>query len=235
MCTRLTLATSPERLQAAFPEFRIPTGWRPRYNLAPNQPLLVVPNASPEQATFYLWGFIPRWAKPDPQGRYRSFINARAETLWQKPTFRSAARYRRCLILADGFYEWTGPKGQRQPWRFIVDQGEPFAIAGIWDRLLTPDGSELLTCALLTTEANERVRPLHPRMPVILPREAFDLWLRPGELTYDEARPWLAPFPAERMQGYPVTRRVNNPRYDEPDAIRPLPDERGQAQLELGP
>jgi len=231
MCTRLTLATTPDVLRAHFPDYAIPDGWRPRYNVAPGQPLLVVPNTQPPRATFYLWGLIPPWAKPDAHGRYRSFVNARAETAWEKPAFRSSARYRRCLILADGFYEWTGPKGDRQPWRFIVDQGAPFAIAGLWARKETPDGSELLTCTLLTTEANERVRPFHPRMPVILPREAFDLWLRPGPLTADEARPWLQPFPAERMQAYPVTRSVNNPRFDEPAAIQPLSQPGAQASL----
>ncbi len=221
MCTRISLTLDAAALQAAFPDFGIPEGWRPRYNIAPGGPVLVVPNTVPPRATFFVWGLIPAWARPDARGRYRQFVNARAETAGQKPAFRAALRRRRCLVLADGFYEWHGPKGRRQPWRFTRRDGQPFALAGIWERHWTADGSELLTCAVLTTEANEVVRPVHHRMPVIVPPEAYDLWLRADEVPPDRLAPLWTPYPAAAMQGYPVHPRVNNPRYDQPDAVQP--------------
>ena len=236
MCTRLTLTADATALQAAFPQFELPAAWQPRYNIAPGQPLLVVPNTPQRQGTFFVWGLIPAWAKPDARGRYRSFVNARAETAAHKPAFRGPMRYRRCLVLADGFYEWHGPKGRRQPWRFTLRDGRPFALAGLWDRHLTPDGSELLTCAVLTTAANEVVRPIHDRMPVILPPEAYDLWLQPEPVDPATLTPWLRPYPAEEMRGYPVHPRVNNPRYDRPDAIEPWqPPQAHALPLEAAP
>ncbi len=221
MCTRISLTADAATLQAKFPQYAIPEQWQPRYNIAPGQPLLVVPNTTPPRATFYLWGLIPAWAKPDARGRYRTFPNARAETAALRPAFRAALRRRRCLVLADGFYEWHGPKGQRQPWRFTLRDGRPFALAGLWERHFTPDGSELLTCAVLTTQANRLIRPIHHRMPVILPPEAYSAWLHPGERSADEVEKWLRPYPASQMRGYPVHPRVNDARYDRPEAVRP--------------
>ncbi len=221
MCTRISLTLDAVALQTAFPDYAIPREWRPRYNIAPGGPVLVVPNTAPPRATFFVWGLIPPWARPDARGRFRSFVNARAETAGQKPAFRAALRRRRCLVLADGFYEWHGPKGQRQPWRFTLRDGRPFALAGIWERRWTADGSEILTCAILTTQANARVRPIHPRMPVILPPEAYAIWLQPGEVAPQDLAPYLRPYPPEAMRGYPVHPRVNNPRYDRDDAVRP--------------
>ncbi len=221
MCTRISLAQDAAALQAAFPDIAIPAGWQPRYNLAVGGPVLAVPNRAPWQATVFLWGFIPPWARADARGRYRMFANARAETAAQKPTFRAAWRHHRCLVLADGFYEWHGPKGQRQPWYFRLRSGRPFALAGLWSRHLSPDGSEHLTCAVLTTAANERVRPVHARMPVILPPEAYAAWLREDEVPAATLQALLRPYPAADLEGYPVHPRVNNPRYEAPDAVQP--------------
>ncbi len=222
MCGRFTLTLDGPQLQAAFPQFRVPAALRPRYNIAPTQPVAVVPNDGSRAVTFFVWGLIPSWAK-DPRIGSR-LINARAETAAQKPAFRAAFRRRRCLVLADGFYEWPRRRGgsPRLPWRFTLRTGQPFALAGLWERWQSPDGSEIRSCTILTTAANELVATVHERMPVILPPAAYDLWLTAGEVPPTRLQPLLRPYPAEAMQGYPVSTRVNNPRVDDPACIAPL-------------
>ncbi|NPA92713.1 MAG: SOS response-associated peptidase [Chloroflexi bacterium] len=217
MCGRFTLTLTTEALQQTFRDFIFPDGIQPRYNIAPGQPILVIPNDGRKQATHFLWGFIPSWAK-DPQ-RYR-FINARAETAWQKPSFRAAFRRRRCLVLADGFYEWKREEGKRaRPFYFTMKDRRPFAIAGIWEHWQGADGSEIIGSALLTVSANACVAPIHDRMPLILPPEAYDQWLAPGEQPPERLRPLLQPYPAEAMQCWPVSPEVNSPRVDAPHLI----------------
>ncbi|RME06994.1 MAG: SOS response-associated peptidase, partial [Anaerolineae bacterium] len=155
MCGRFTLTLTPEALQRAFPWLTFPPGiqqMQPRYNIAPSQPVAVVPNDGQNRLDFFIWGLVPFWSK-DPK---RAFINARAETVAEKPAFKAAFRYRRCLILADGFYEWKPLAGRRkQPYYIHHKDGSPFAFAGIWERWSSPDGSELLTCAIITTAPND--------------------------------------------------------------------------------
>lgn len=222
MCGRFALSLEPAELQAAFPQFAIPTGWRLRYNIAPGQPVLVLPNDGKSQADFFVWGLIPPWAK-DPSLGSR-LINARAETLAEKPAFRGAFRYRRCLIFASGFYEWQARPGtkHKQPYFIRLKSGAPFAFAGLWETWLAPDGSEMRTTAIITTDANAVVQPIHARMPVILPPEAYSAWLDSSPANPARLRPLLQPYPAEEMEAYPVSPLVNNPTYDSPDCIHPL-------------
>lgn len=229
MCGRFTIFADPERLaerfQASLPE----SGLRPRYNAAPTQQLPVILNEDPSTIQLLQWGLIPFWAK-DPAIGSR-MINARSETLAEKPAFRAALKKRRCLVLADGFYEWlrstpqaTGRSGQKtaggkQPMRIALASGEPFAMAGLWETWTAPDGSLLRTFTIVTGEPNELVASIHDRMPAILLPEHEAIWLD------DAADPaiWrdiLRPYPAERMVAYPVTRRVNHVANDDPDLVR---------------
>lgn len=184
----------------------------PRYNIAPTQPVLaVVAEHGHRQARVFQWGLVPAWAK-DPAIGTR-LINARAETVAEKPSFRSAFKRRRCLIPADGFYEWTGPQGAKQPY-FVTVDAPPVAFAGLWEHWESPDG-ELETCTIVTTTANQVVERVHDRMPVILAKDEYDLWLDP-DFPMPAVGSLLDPWPAERTVLYPVGKAVGNPRNDGP-------------------
>jgi putative SOS response-associated peptidase YedK len=213
-------------LQATFPWLNIPEGMAPRYNIAPSQPVAVVPNDGKNTLDFYVWGLVPSWAK-DPQIGNR-MINARAETLAEKPSFKTAFRRRRCLVLADGFYEWqrkpiaSGSRstGAKTPMYIKMTSGEPFAFAGLWETWNAPDGSRLISCNIITTEPNELVSQIHNRMPVIIPTDAYQTWLDPHERAPSELSPLLKPYPADQMVSYPVSKQVNNPTNDLPTCIQ---------------
>ncbi len=224
MCGRFTLTVALDELRAAFPWLGLPDGLNelmPRYNVAPTQPVAVVPNTGERRLDFFTWGLIPSWAD-DPKIGSR-MINARAETLAEKPSFRAAFRRRRCLVLADGFYEWRKePRGPKTPMYIALKSGEPFAFAGLWETWHSPLGDEILSCTIITTRPNELVRPIHDRMPVILPESAYDVWLDPAEQPPDVLSPLLGPYPAEEMAAYEVSPAVNNPANDMPECIAPL-------------
>jgi putative SOS response-associated peptidase YedK len=218
MCGRFTIFADPERLAERFQASLPADGLQPRYNAAPTQHLPVILNEGPPAIQLLQWGLIPFWAK-DPSIGSR-MINARSETLVEKPAFRAAFKKRRCLVLADGFYEWlrstpeaTGRSGQKtaagkQPMRITLASGEPFAMAGLWETWDAPDGSTLRTFTIVTGEPNELVAPIHNRMPAILLPEHESIWLDNAA----EPAIWqdiLRPYPAERMATYPVSRRVN--------------------------
>jgi putative SOS response-associated peptidase YedK len=233
MCGRFTLTASAQSVQSLFPLLDLAEELEPRYNVAPTQPVLAVrAGAAGQQELVALrWGLVPAWAA-DLSGGSR-LINARSETAASKPAFRSAFRQRRCLILADGFYEWAPQTGGRkQPYYFRLRDGLPFAFAGLWEHWAR-GGPAVESCALLTTEANDLVRPLHERMPVILPRECFGRWLDPDCKAVPELEALLRPYPAEAMTGYPVSARVNNPRNEGPLCAAPQggggPDPSGTA------
>jgi putative SOS response-associated peptidase YedK len=222
MCGRFTLTVDPATLQDEFPEFQIPEAdFLPRFNIAPTQPLAVVPNNGLNALNFFTWGLVPFWAK-DPSIGNR-MINARSETLAEKPSFRNAYKRRRCLIFADGFYEWQKVPGEKTkiPTYIRMKDGKPFTFAGLWEEWNSPDGSQILSTTIITTTPNELVQPIHNRMPVILPQTAHDTWLTPEEVDPQKLNPFLQPYPAEHMEAYPVSRFVNNPRNDSPDCIRP--------------
>jgi putative SOS response-associated peptidase YedK len=180
----------------------------------------VVPNDGKNRLDFFTWGLIPSWAK-DPSIGNR-MINARAETLAEKPSFRSAFHRRRCLILADGFYEWRKDDGKsKTPMYIRLEDGSPFAFAGLWELWNAPDGSQVLSCTIITTEPNPLMEKIHNRMPVILPEKAYSLWLQSGEADPNALSELLKPYPAEEMVAYPVSRLVNSPDNDLPAVIEP--------------
>ncbi|NOZ51239.1 MAG: SOS response-associated peptidase [Chloroflexi bacterium] len=222
MCGRFTLAVEPETLKTLFDLAAAPE-LSPRHNIAPTQPVAAVrfdPEHQQRQFTYLTWGLIPSWAQDIKIGA--RMINARSETAADKPAYRSAFRYRRCLIPADGFYEWQKRKSGKQPYYIALQRHQLFAIAGLWERWQSPDGSVIESCTLLTTTPNELVRPLHNRMPVILAPAAYADWLAP-RTPASRLKSLLRPYPADHMIAYPVSTRVNSPAYDTPDCIQPLP------------
>jgi putative SOS response-associated peptidase YedK len=190
--------------------------WDPRYNIAPSQEVLAVrilPDSGEREGTLLRWGLIPSWAK-DP-GIGNSLANARADTIAEKPAFRSAFKKRRCLVVADGFYEWGTGDGGKIPYYFQLQDGEPFAFAGLWERW--EKGEEPVeSCTLITTEANGVVGRVHNRMPVILEPDDYDRWLDPNE---QDAKELLRPLPDDALISYAVSKLVNNPRNERPECI----------------
>ncbi len=224
MCGRFTLTADISTLQDSFPFVHIPegmlSGMQPRFNIAPTQPVAVVPNDGSNRLDFFVWGLIPSWAK-DPSVGNR-MINARAETLQEKPSFRNAFRRRRCLVLADGFYEWRQDGARKTPMYIRLASGRPFAFAGLWESWNAPDASNVLSCTIITTQPNDLMASIHNRMPVILPEAAYPLWLEAGEQDVHRFAELLKPFPSEEMQAYPVSTLVNSPKNDQPSLIARL-------------
>jgi len=218
MCGRFTLVSPfvavAERFRAAAP-----AGLRPRYNIAPGQDILCVVADGARRIEPMRWGLIPFWAK-DPSIGNR-LINARAETLAVKPSFRGAFAKRRCLIAADGFYEWRQAGRRKVPVYIFLKSREPFGFAGLYEVWKAPDGREIRTCTIITTGANDLVRPIHDRMPVIVPETLEDRWLDPAEKDRGLLESVLMPYPAEAMEAYEVTPAVNNAAHDGPDCILP--------------
>jgi len=235
MCGRFTLATPAAEWAALFGLDRVPD-LEPRYNIAPTQDVAVVrstapaqggeaaPEAEPAVPTRELvelrWGLVPHWAREfDPVGR--ALINARSETAAEKPSFRDSFRFRRCLVVADGFYEWK-PEGRRkQPYWIHREDGRAFAFAGLWDRWAGGDGPPVESCTILTTEANEALRPLHDRMPVILEPGSYGIWLEPDAPMW-ELEPLLVPLTPDLLAFHPVSTHVNHVGNDDPACIDPL-------------
>ena len=226
MCGRYSLSSSPDEL---FEEFGIhpPADYQPRYNIAPSQPVMIVgrPQGDTRELATMQWGLVPWWSE-DGTGGARS-INARAETLLERPTFRDPFLYRRCWVLADGFYEWTGEDKSRQPWRFQRRDNRPFAFAGVWDRWNREDGSALFTCAIITTDAGPLVDGIHDRMPVILSRDTRDLWLEP-DVHPDRLSALLLPDSGREFRRYTVSPALNHVAKDSPELILPY-----EAQADL--
>jgi putative SOS response-associated peptidase YedK len=221
MCGRFTLTVDPADLQDAFSDYIFPAGFAPRFNIAPTQPILAIPNDGKHIADFFIWGLIPTWAK-DPSIGNR-LINARAETLAEKPSFRGSFKYHRCLILADGFYEWKSQPGTKTktPYFIHLKNRRPFAFAGLWDEWNSPDGSQIKSGTIITTHPNELMATLHNRMPVILPPSAYTQWLDPAAQSPENLQPLLKPYPPEEMIAHPVSTLVNNPSHDRPECVVP--------------
>lgn len=210
MCGRYVQRTNPKRLAMAFKVEEVPEV-EPRYNIAPTQNVLSV-YESPDgrEMTFYRWGLIPSWAKDVSMGA--RLINARSETVAEKPAFRQAFKQRRCIIPADGFYEWQKIGGRKQPFFFGMRDESPFGFAGLWERWEGEGSRVINSCAILTTKANEVLSPVHDRMPVILHRDDYELWLDTDARKLDLVKEVLRPYPAEMMVGYPVGASINSPR-----------------------
>ncbi len=222
MCGRFVLTVDPADLQEAFPEFTFPSQYAARYNIAPTQPVLAIPNNGTGKADFFVWGLIPSWAKDPAIGN--RMINARAETLAEKPSFRGPLKYRRCLILADGFFEWQAQAASKSkiPHCIRMKSAKPFAFAGLWEDWLAPDGSNIKSCTIITTQPNELMAPIHNRMPVILPPNAYAQWLDKGPQQAAGLLPLLQPYPADEMIAYPVSTLVNSPANDRLEILTPV-------------
>ncbi len=189
---------------------------RPRYNIAPREELVAITNDAPQTMDQLEWGLLPHWAE-DPDDGPRP-INARSETAAEKPMFRDAFEKRRCLLLADGFYEWKGNRGSKQPYRIERPDREPYAYAGLWDTW-EQNGETIGTCTILTTEANDVVADIHDRMPVILQRGDERSWLNGAGV--DDIRSMCQPYPGD-LRAYPVSKQVNNPQNDSPHLLEEL-------------
>jgi putative SOS response-associated peptidase YedK len=196
---------------------------RPRYNIAPTQQVVTVRKEDGKKSrkfTTMRWGLIPSWAKDMSIGTQT--LNARSETVTTKPAFRDSILRKRCLIPADGFYEWQKMGSVKQPYCFEVGEGDVFALAGLWDEWKSPEGHIIESCTILTTTANSVVADLHDRMPVIVPPDKYDRWLDPDVNDFEAIRDILKPFDASVMRRYPVSRKLNNSKIDDAESASPI-------------
>jgi putative SOS response-associated peptidase YedK len=226
VCGRYRLSRRAEVLSSFYAEYQ-GMDWDARYNIAPTQTVPVITQAANQptrRASLMRWGLIPSWAKDAAVGA--GMINARAETAAEKPAFREPLERRRCLIPADGFYEWKWTGKSRQPYCFELAERRPFAFAGLWDRWRAADGRALETCTILTTTPNQLLADIHDRMPVILAPASHDVWLDPGFQNVSALSAMLRPYDSEMMRRYPVSDRVNSIANDDPECSErfdPLP------------
>ncbi|MBD3669488.1 MAG: SOS response-associated peptidase [Gammaproteobacteria bacterium] len=224
MCGRFTLQIDQQVLVDHFHLDHIGDHYRKHYNIAPGQDIAIIRRNVVGERYLHCahWGLIPSWVREKSIGN--KLINARAETITEKPSFRTAFKKRRCIIPADGFYEWRQENG-KQPYRITDESGRPLAMAGLWEHWQSPEGKRIESCTIITTQANEEMSWLHNRMPVILQHDAFEPWLNNSGTDIEFARSLLLPY-AEALRIYPVSRAVNSPRNDEPnliDEITPSP------------
>jgi len=229
MCGRYRLSRRKQIVEEYFGSDCGEENWVPRYNIAPTQPVPVIrqsPKEPSRQLSLMRWGLIPSWAK-DASGA-AMMINARSETANTKPAYREPLKFRRCLIPADGFYEWQRAGKYKQPYCFEVNDGQLFAFAGIWDSWKDPSGSWIRTCSILTTTANAVTSPVHNRMPVILAPDSYDRWLDPRTA---DASALLKPWDPGLMRCYPVGTRINQVANDDEECARPVEAAPAQHQL----
>ncbi len=221
MCGRFTLTVDPGELQTLLDLGPFLHVVQPRYNIAPTQPVPIVKDPVERSIELYRWGLVPFWADDIKIGN--RMINARSETAHEKSSFRAAFKYRRCLILADGFFEWRAEAqgGSKTPYLFKLKNDHPFTFAGLYEHKEFPEGGELHTCTILTCEPNDLVREYHNRMPVMLGADARWAWLDP-EADQDTLRGLLTPYPAEEIKCFPVSRAVNSPENDRPEVVEPV-------------
>ena len=222
MCGRYTLATPTEALEELFQLQTALPSLRPRYNIAPTQPVAVVRRSTEGEREMVImhWGLIPSWAKePDIGNR---LINARSETVSEKPSFRSAFKSRRCLVPTDGFYEWQRLNKRKQPHYIRMGDGEPFAFAGLWERWDGQDETVIESCTILTTEANAFVRPIHNRMPVIVEPGDYDLWLETEPDRTGALARLMRPYSGDRLTAFPISTWVNNPKNNDARCVEPI-------------
>ncbi|MDO1451173.1 SOS response-associated peptidase [Rhodocytophaga aerolata] len=208
MCGRYTLAKKPEVIAQRFDASLEKDTFRETFNAAPTQVLPVISNNNPETIRYFKWGLIPFWAKDASIGN--KMINARAETLKEKPAFRKSLQQKRCLVIADGFYEWKKEGKTKQPFRITLKDNGLFAFAGLWDEWKDDKGNKVQSFTIITTDPNELMAPIHNRMPVILPPAQEKHWLS-NDLNPDEAMDLLVPYNAADMEAYPVSTLVNSP------------------------
>jgi putative SOS response-associated peptidase YedK len=222
MCGRFTLQIPPELLAEIFGLIDIPV-YPARFNIAPTQKILAVRSVADNEHRELVplkWGLIPSWAN-DPSVGSR-MINARAETVHEKPTFRNAIRHHRCIIPASGFFEWLHEDKTRRPLYVRLKDGSPMCFAGIWERWKSPEGEIIESCCVLTTKSNKLIEPLHERMPVLLYPQEFSLWIDTEITDPEKLNHLYQPYPVDLMEMYPVSPLVNSPRNDSPELILPF-------------
>ena len=222
MCGRFSQTASPEVIAQQF-ELTDPPLFTPRYNIAPSQSIAAIridPDTTTRTLVMLRWGLIPSWAK-DPKIAHQC-INAKAETVAEKPSFRSAFKKRRCLVIATGFYEWQIHGRAKQPMWIGLRSQQPFAFAGLWEHWTPAEGEPLETCTIITTEPNDLMAPIHNRMPVILSPTSYDQWLDPTFQQVASLNALLRPYPSTALTAYPVSTLVNNPRHDTPQCLEPV-------------
>ncbi len=220
MCGRFTLFLDPSQLQDLFGLTGTPPpAWAPRYNIAPTQPVaaIILNEGAQRELTHFQWGLIPSWSKDPAMGS--RMINARAETIREKPAFRAALKRRRCLIPANGFYEWQKTGSAKTPMYITMKDGSPFAIAGLWEQWQSPQEDVIRSCTLITTTPNSMMEKIHDRMPAILNPKDYDRWLAPGELPEMDLHHLLSPYAASKMKAVEVSRKVNSPKFDSAECI----------------
>jgi putative SOS response-associated peptidase YedK len=219
MCGRFSQTATPAVIAEQF-AISDPPLFTPRYNIAPSQSVTAIwadLETSVRQLVFLRWGLIPSWAKDAKIGA--QCINAKAETVAEKPAFRSAFKKRRCLVVATGFYEWQVQGKRKQPMWIGLKSKAPFALAGLWEHWQPAEGEPADTCTIITTEPNELMKPIHTRMPVILSPSAYDAWLDPSYQQVDPLKALLRSYPSEELMAYPISTLVNNPRNDAPQVL----------------
>ncbi len=227
MCGRFAIQSTPDHLRRLLGFVERPN-FPPRYNIAPMQPIpLVRLDNGARHFALARWGLVPSWVK-DPR-KFALLINARAEGITEKPSFRAAIRRRRCLVPADGFYEWRREGKSKRPYFIRARGGEPMAFAGIWETWVDADGGEIDTAAIITCAANAVLQPIHARMPVVIPPAAFDRWLDPDETRFKEACALLTPAPDALLEAYEVSPRVNKVASDDAENIAPIADANSRA------
>ena len=222
MCGRFSQTASPGVIAQQFEITDRPL-FTPRYNIAPSQPIAAIridSDTTTRKLVMLRWGLIPSWAKDPKIGS--QCINAKAETVAEKPSFRSAFKKRRCLVVATGFYEWQVQERTKQPMWIGLRSKLPFAFAGLWEHWKPAEGVPLETCTIITTEPNDLMAPIHNRMPVILSPASYDQWLDPTFQQTESLKALLRPYPSEELTAYPVNTLVNNPRHDAPQCLEPV-------------
>lgn len=218
MCGRFTLRSKASDVAEVFGLHEVPE-LPPRFNIAPTQgvPIVRLGEDGRRQLSLVHWGLIPFWAKDAAIGN--RMLNARGDTVASKPAFRQSFLKRRCLVVADGYYEWQKTAGsKKQPYYIRLKCDRPFGFAGLWDRW-KHDGTAIESCTIITTNANDLMEPIHDRMPVIIPPDAYDIWLDPVVQEPERLQPFLSPYPAAELTAYPVSTVVNNPRNEQPECI----------------
>jgi len=225
MCGRFALATSWDQLVEEFfgEDLEFKGRIVPRYNISPSQELLVIPNIKPKTIDFARWGLIPSWTKSI--NKSTPLINARSESLTQKPSFKQAYKKRRCLIPASGFFEWKKVKGGKQTYFIRLKTKGLFAFAGLWEQWVAPDQKSVTSCTVITTQANTLLSAVHDRMPVILPVSGYDTWLEPDITDENKLNSLLIPYPSIEMEAFEVSSNVNKVQNDDVINIHPLPQQ----------
>jgi putative SOS response-associated peptidase YedK len=220
MCGRFVRSCSVDKIAEVFEVDKPSIDLPPSYNVAPTQDIIIINSSGKKRIVKCRWGFVPSRATDLAVGS--SMINARAETVSTKPAFRDAFRRQRCLVIADGFYEWRKAGKKKVPHFVRLTSGRPFGFAGLYNLWTSPDGGRVCTCTIITTAANDLLEPLHDRMPAIIPHEKEDLWLDPNTADAGVLLEMLKPFPSEEMEYYEVSGRVGSPSFDMPEAIEPV-------------